>query len=228
MHTALFTANWITEKWGAGCRRTSQSQSSLYGTSITNWTHNATQGLQFLQSTLEGAKHGSITLYLKPKLHPYSGDTHFPLSKKFKVIPSVKKIIARVFCGNKGPFRVDFFNHGKQCMHLALWWYTRNAICRNRKGWCTRWWTSCTITGKPLNMTSAFSLSILQLRNTVEGVQLFYGRGPHPLLQADWHLAICCICNCLNYCVTFTVYIYNSLIIKSGGPHASRGFAHSE
>jgi hypothetical protein len=83
------------------------------------------KGSSLCRALLQGAKHGSITLYLKPKLHPYSGDTHFPLSKKFKAIPSVKKITARVFWDNKGPFPVDFFDHGKQCMHWALWWYTR-------------------------------------------------------------------------------------------------------
>jgi len=33
-----------------------QSQSSLYGTSTTNWTCNATQGIQFLQSTFRGSQ----------------------------------------------------------------------------------------------------------------------------------------------------------------------------
>lgn len=83
------------------------------------------KGSSFCRALLQGAKHGSITLHLKSKLHPYSGDTRFLPSKKFKAIPSVKKIITRIFWDNKGPFPVDFFDHGKQCNHWALWWYTR-------------------------------------------------------------------------------------------------------
>jgi len=62
-------------------------------------------------------KYGLIKLHLKPKLHPYSEDNHFPPSKKFKAVLSVKKIIARVFWDNKDPFPVDFFDHGKQSNH---------------------------------------------------------------------------------------------------------------
>jgi hypothetical protein len=60
---------------------------------------------------LHRMKHGFIAQHLKPKKHPWCGNTHH-IAKAFKEMPSVKKNTVTLFWEHRGTFLVNFLDHG--------------------------------------------------------------------------------------------------------------------